>query len=360
MMRWGLLILVLALAMVLGPLIANNPGYIKVVLAGRSFEMTAVGLLLVLTVTVLALWFVVVLLKKLLRLQHISVNFLRWRRQRKAQQAFELGMQAYAKQQWRLASDYLNRATADRFMAAEKRMLASYAAFYAGETQLAAEHVAALPAESANRWFVEADLMLQQGKAAEASNYLAEKVAAQLQDSGLGQLYLYALQQAGQWQQLLTLVPQALQYHWFTKVQWQQQRFKIYPSAISQLSQQQAFSEKSDYWQALPAKERKSSAALAGRAWALAQAGQPEQAEALLYDALDLDELPLLWPYLKKIPLGRSVLKLRKQIQHWLHTHESNGYLYAVLAYLAQQEGELRQADIAWQKARQYQPDLQW
>lgn len=360
MMRWLLLVLALALAMVLGPVIANNPGYIKVVLAGYSFEMTAFGLLLIIVLVWLALKLILLIVKKLLRLQHISLNFLRWRRQRKAQQAFELGVQAYAKQQWRLASDYLNRATADKFMAEEKRMLASYAAFYAGERLLAEEHAAALADNSANRWFVQADLMLQQNKAADACIYLEEKTELEPDNNGLGQLYLYALQQAGLWQKLLTLVPLALQRNWFTKAQWQQQRFNIYPPAISQLSLKQQFDEKAAYWQALPGKERKSSAALAGRAWALAQSGQPEQAEALLVDAIELDELPLLWPYLKKIPLGRSVLRVRKQIQHWLHNHPSNGYLYAVLAYLARQEGETQQAELAWQKARQYQPDIQW
>jgi hypothetical protein len=38
---------------------------------------------------------------------HLSINFWRWRRQRKAQQAFEQGLQAYAKQQWQLASQHL-------------------------------------------------------------------------------------------------------------------------------------------------------------------------------------------------------------------------------------------------------------
>lgn len=358
MIRWLLLILALAVAMLFGPALVNNPGYIKIILAGRVFEMTALGLLVVLVLSVVALWLLSILLRKLLRLQHVSFNFLRWRRQRKAQQAFELGLQAYAKQQWQLASQHLAKACADDFMYSEKRLMAAYAAFYAGNVAQANSHIESLPEHSSSACFVQADLLLQQGQAAQACALLGEKVNADTEDKGLGQLYLYALQQAGQWQQLLQMVPTALKQQWFEKEKWQQQRFNIYPAAISQLSQQQRFDEKADYWQSLPAKERKSTAANIGRAWALAQSGQNDAAEKLLLSHLQLAELPQALPYIRQIPLGKSVLKLRKQTQSWLRDHGSNGYLYALLAYLAEQEGELEQAELARQKARQYEPKL--
>ncbi|MDP2714123.1 heme biosynthesis HemY N-terminal domain-containing protein [Rheinheimera sp.] len=358
MIRWLLLILVLATAMLLGPSLVNNPGYIKIILAGRVFEFTALGLVVILVLSAVALWLVSVLLRKLLRLQHVSFNFLRWRRQRKAQQAFELGLQAYAKQQWQLASAHLAKAAADDFMHNEKHLLAAYAAFYAGNTDQANRHVAALPAADNSSCFVQADLLLQQGQAAQACVLLAEQVNADTEDKGLGQLYLYALQQAGQWQQLLQMVPAALKQQWFDKDKWRRQRFNIYPAAVSQLSQQQRFDEAAAYWQNLPAKERKSTAANIGLAWAQAQNGQSEAAEKLLLSNLQLEELPLTLAFLRQIPLGKSVLKLRKQAQSWLRDHNSNGYVYALLAYLAEQEGEPEQAELALQKARQYEPKL--
>lgn len=358
MIRWLLLMLVLVAAMLFGPALVNNPGYIKLILAGKVFEMTALGLLIVLLFAALVLWLLSVLLRKLLRLQHVSFNFLRWRRQRKAQQAYELGLQAYAKQQWQLASQHLAQACRDDFMQHEKRLLAAYAAFYAGDIDQANRYIAALPADDNSTVFLQADLLLQQGQAAQACVLLGERVNAETDDKGLGQLYLYALQQAGQWQQLLQMVPAALKQQWFDKDKWQQQRFNIYPAAISQLSQQQRFAETADYWQNLPAKERKSTAANIGRAWAMAQSGQNDAAEKLLLSHLQLAELPQLLPYIRQIPLGKSVLKLRKQAQLWLRDHSSNGYLYALLAYLAQQEGELQQAELAWNKALQYEPRL--
>ena len=358
MIRWLLLILVLAVAMLFGPYLVNNPGYIKVILAGKVFEMTALGLIIMLLLGVVALWLISVVLRKLLRLQHVSFNFLRWRRQRKAQQAYELGLQAYAKQQWQLAEQHFSKALHDDFMQDEKRLLAAYAAFYAGNVGRANSYIEALPPGQDSTAFVQADILLQQGNARQACVLLAERVNADTDDKGLGQLYLYALQQAGQWQQLLQMVPVALKQHWFDKEKWQQQRFNIYPAAISQLSQQQKFDETADYWTNLPSKERKSTAANIGRAWAMAQSGQSEAAEKLLASQLQLAELPQLLPYIRQIPLGKSVLKLRKQAQHWLRDHSSNGYLYALLAYLAEQEGELQQAELAWSKARQYEPQL--
>ncbi|HEX5792206.1 MAG TPA: heme biosynthesis protein HemY, partial [Rheinheimera sp.] len=228
----------------------------------------------------------------------------------------------------------------------------------AGNVEQANRYIAALPADDNSTVFLQADLLLQQGQAAQACVLLGERVNAETEDKGLGQLYLYALQQAGQWQQLLQMVPAALKQQWFDKDKWQQQRFNIYPAAISQLSQQQRFAETADYWQNLPAKERKSTAANIGRAWAMAQSGQNDAAEKLLLSHLQLAELPQLLPYIRQIPLGKSVLKLRKQAQLWLRDHSSNGYLYALLAYLAQQEGELQQAELAWNKALQYEPRL--
>jgi HemY protein len=243
-------------------------------------------------------------------------------------------------------------------MHSEKRLMAAYAAFYAGNVALANSHIETMTEDNSSTAFIQADLLLQQGQAAQACVLLAEKVTADTEDKGLGQLYLYALQQAGQWQQLLQWVPTALKQQWFDKTKWRQQRFNIYPAAISQLSQQQRFDEAADYWQALPAKERKSTAANIGRAWAMAQSGQQEAAEKLLLSQLQLAELPQLLPYIRQIPLGRSVLKLRKQVQNWLHEHPTNGYLYALLAYMAAEEGESEQAALAWQKARQYEPSL--
>ncbi|HEY9042026.1 MAG TPA: heme biosynthesis HemY N-terminal domain-containing protein [Rheinheimera sp.] len=358
MIRWLLLILALAVAMLFGPSLVNNPGYIKVILAGKVFEMTALGLIVMILLAAVVLWLLSVVLRKLLRLQHVSFNFLRWRRQRKAQQAYELGLQAYAKQQWQLADQYFAKALHDDFMQDEKRLLAAYAAFYAGNVGRANSYIAELPEAHDSTVFVQADILLQQGKAGQACALLGERVSADTKDKGLGQLYLYALQQAGQWQQLLQMVPAALKQQWFDKEKWQQQRFNIYPAAISQLSQQQKFDETADYWQNLPSKERKSTAANIGRAWAMAQNGQNDAAEKLLLSHLQLAELPMLLPYIRQIPLGKSVLKLRKQAQHWLREHSSNGYLYALLAYLAEQEGELQQAELAWSKARQYEPQF--
>ena len=58
MIRWLLLILALAVAMLFGPSLVNNPGYIKVILAGKVFEMTALGLIvmILLAAVVLCAW----------------------------------------------------------------------------------------------------------------------------------------------------------------------------------------------------------------------------------------------------------------------------------------------------------------
>jgi HemY protein len=358
MIKLLLLIVTLAAAMLLGPIFVNNPGYIKVIVAGYVLEMTVLGLIIALVLLSVAIWLLASLIRKLFHIQHVSFNFLRWRRQRKAQQAYALGLQAFAKQQWPLAADLLNKATADNFMQTEKHLLGAYAEFYAGNMAQAEQHAAALTEEDNTKRFVQADLLLRQNKPAQACALLNEYVNADTTDKGLAQLYVFGLQQAGQWQTLLQLVPVIIKQQWFTQQQWQQLRFTIYPIAISQLSQSSGFAEDADYWQVLPNKERKSTAAALGKAWALAQSGQAETAEKVLVSHLSLDQLPFALPYVRQIPLGRAVLKLRKQAQHWLRDNSSNGYIYGLLAYLAEQEGEKTDAAVAWQKAIQYEPSL--
>jgi uncharacterized protein HemY len=212
--------------------------------------------------------------------------------------------------------------------------------------------------DDAGRQYLEVDMLLQQGNARQAAVILQTLLAQTEPDAGLGQLYLRALQQSGQWQPLLVAAGKAAKERWFDTTSWQQQRFVIYPQAIRQLAGDQVFEQQQDYWQALPSKERKSAAAALGLAWAEANAGQAEAAEKRLVATLELADIAPAWPHLRQITLGRSVLRLRKHIQHWLRDNPSNGYLYAVLAYLAEQEGEQQQAQQAWQKARQYQPEL--
>lgn len=358
MIKLLLLIIAVAAAMLLGPVFVNNPGYIKIIVAGYLIEMTVLGLIIAIILFSLACWVLAILVRKLFRWQHVSFNFFRWRKQRKAQQAYELGLQAFAKQQWSLAAELLHKSATDNFMQTEKQMLSAYAEFYAGNMQQAEQQAAALVEDDNNKRFVQADLLLRQNEPAKACAVLNDYVSADTKDKSLGQLYVYALQQAGQWQSLLQLIPAVIKQNWFDKQQWQQLRFAIYPIALSQLSQGTGFDETADYWQDLPNKERKSTAAVIGKAWALAKSGQTEAAEKALVAQLALDELPLALVYIRQIPLGTSVLKLRKQAQHWLRDHDSNGYIYALLAYLAEQEGDKPHASQAWQKALQYEPSL--
>ncbi len=358
MIRLALLITILGLAMLLGPVLANHPGYVMLVVAGVTIEATFVGLMLVLLLTGLACWLSWVLCKRLFDLPRLSFSFLRSRKERRARQAFQQGMLAFVRQDWQSADQYFSIAKAEPEWQKMKQIMACYSAQKHGDLAKANQLAAALEADDADNWLVVADLYLQQQQPARAVSFLSDKIVAQPKDSKLGRLWLQALTAAGQWQTLLEQVPLALKQQWYSKAQWQQLRYQLYPVAIQGLAAQGQFDENAAYWQQLPAKERKSIAATLGKVWAKAVAGQPEQAEKLLLDSLALADLTLAWPVLQQIPLGRSVLQLRKQAQHWLRDHSNNGYLYAVLSYCATQEGEADQAAHAWQKALQYQPEL--
>lgn len=358
MIRLLFAMLVLALAMLLGPVLANHPGYVMLVLGGVTVEATVVGMLLSLSVVALALWLVWWLVKRLFHLPTLSFSFLRSRKERRARQALQQGMLAYARHDWQGAHQAFQIARAEPEWEQLKQVMAAYSAQHAGQPMLANQAAAALDPDEPTSWYVVTDLLLLQNNPQAAVAYLTPKASEIGKDGKLGRLWLQALQSAGQWQTLLEQVPIALKQQWLSKADWQNYRFTLYPAAVQGLTEKGSFDEQAAYWQALPTRERKSLAVQIGKAGALAVQGLSEQAEKLLLDNLSLQDLPLAWPAIRRIPLGRSVLALRKQTQHWLRDHANHGHLYALLAYCAAQEGEGEQAQSAWHKAQQFLPAL--
>lgn len=362
MIRLIVAIAVLGLAMWLGPILVNHPGYVMIVVGGITIEATLINMVLLLAMLAGAWWCLWWVIKRLFHLPKISFSFLRSRQERRARQALKQGMLAYARQDYAMASQQFEIAYADSDWWSVKQTMAAYSALMAGDLMKANQRAAQLDPDEPDSWFVVADLLLRQQNAQAALAYLEPKVSqaakALAKDGKLGRLYIDALRQTGQWQRLLEQVPLAIKQQWFNKALWQQVRFQLYPFAVRGLLTQGLFDENAAYWSQLSAKERKSVAVSLGRVWALAEQGQPDQAEKQLLDVLALNDLRHAWAALRHIPLGRHVLALRKQLQHWLRDHPNQGHLYAMLAYCAQQEGELEQARMAWQKALQYQPDL--
>ena len=359
MIRMSILIIVLlGLAMLLGPVLANHPGYVMIVVAGVTIEATFVGLILVILGLGFTWWGLWWLFKRLFHLPRISFSFLRSRKERRARQALQQGVLAFARQDWQGAHQLFGIAKSEPLWDKARLTLATYSALRAGDITTANLRAAELDPDDSDTSLLLADLWLAQGDAQKAVALLAPKIAVEPKNQSLGRCYLGALQQAGQWQTLLEQIPTAIKNQWLSKNQWVQYRYQIYPAAISGLTQQGLFDEQASYWQNLSAKERKSVAATLGKVWALALGGQVEQAEKLLLETLALADLPLAWQVIQQIPLGRSVLQLRKQLQHWLRDHSNNAYLYAMLSYCASQEGEADQAAASWQKALQYQPEL--
>lgn len=351
-------IIVLGLAMLLGPIIVNNPGYIMLVVGGVTIEATLVNMLILIALAGLALWLFTWVLKRLLNLRHLSFSFLRSRKTRRARRAFEQGMLAYARHDFVSANQLFDIAQAEDELLKIKQTMAAYSAFFAGEVKKANQLAAQLDEDDADSWVVVADLLVRQNNPQAAVSYLQPKVPQAPKHAKLGQVWLTALKAAEQWQLLLEQIPQALKLQWYSKTQWQQQRFELYPYAVCGLSQQGLFDENQSWWTALPAKDRKSVAVVLGKAWALARQGQAEQAEQQILNSLALNDLAAAWPVLVQLPLGRSVLQLRKQLQHWLRDHSNHGHIYALLAYTYQQEGEVSLAEQSWKKALQFAPAL--
>ncbi len=358
MIRLLIVVLLLAGAMLLGPWLTQNPGYLMLVLGPWTIEMTLVGFAILLVLSVAALWIALRILRPLLGFRNWTLNPFRGRQQRKARLAFEQAALALAAGRFQDAEQYFDRSGAMPEFTMLRQSMACYAALQAGHASKAMQLAEQLDAAKVQSCYVKADLLLRQDQAQAALELLRPHMSVPAEAALLAPLYFQALLSAGHNIEVFQTVLKAIEQKWFTKVQWRAQRYQIYPQAIRNLAASGLFDETTDYWLALPSKERKSMAAVLGRVWAKVESGQTEQAEKLLVDHLAYSDLAQVWPVLRQIPLKRHVVLLRKQLQHWLHDHQEDAVLYAMLAYCAEQDGEPVQAEIARKKALQYQPGL--
>jgi uncharacterized protein HemY len=358
MMRIALLLLILVVAMLLGPILANHPGYVMLVVGGITIEATLVSVFFMAALAWGSLWLLKTLLTKLFHLPKVSFSFLRSRQRRRAMQALEDAQFAYVRGDWSAASERFSLAQTKLTLDPLQAAMASYAALQCNHGQLALSIALAQDKNQIRSLRLQSDVYMKLQQPQQVVALLQPIFADGCRDTELAEVFLMSLRDSQMWQLLLDNIQTSLQQKWFTRDQWQQLRFAFYPYALQGLAQQGHAETEAASWQALPAKERKSTAAQLGQVWVLAQQGQTADAEQKLLSWLTLDQLASVWPVLCQIPLGTSVVQLRKQIQLWLKEQGNHGYGYAVMAYCAQQEGETEVARQAWQKAISFQPAL--
>lgn len=345
-----LLVVLLCVVLWFGPLLVADQGYLMLVLGSWTVEITLFGLALIALLSVCALWILGCLIRSILKIRHWNWHPFRERKQKKAQEAFERAGLALASGRYHQAEQAFEEAGALTDYRRLRLQMACYAAFEAGHQEKAFELADALEESALTTRYVKADLLLRQKKAHEALAVLAPSMKNDA-PSLLVPLYFEALLQAGQAEQVLELIPKAIEQRWLSKEEWAALRYTIYPKAIHLLAEGEGFSTEASYWKGLPAKERNSTAAQLAQARLLATQGNLEEAERMVVDHLSYKDLALCWPLLQTIPLKRHVNALRKQLQHWLRDHPEDSLLYSVLAYCAEQEGERAQAQLAHQKA---------
>jgi uncharacterized protein HemY len=358
MMRMAFLLILLVIAMLLGPILANHPGYVMLVVGGITIEATLVAVFFMVALVWGSLWLLKTLLTKLFHLPKVSFSFLRSRQRRRAMNALEDAQFAYVRGDWSIASERFSVAQTKLTLTPVHAAMASYAALHCNNGPLALNIALAQDKNQISTLRLQADVYMKLQQPQQVVSLLQPIFADGCRDAALAEVYLTALRDSHMWQLLLDNIQTSLQQKWFSREQWQQLRFAFYPHALQGLAQQGHAETEAASWQALPAKERKSTAAQLGQVWVLALQGQTANAESKLLSWLKLEHLVFVWPVLRLIPLGRSVVQLRKQIQQWLKEQGNHGYGYAVMAYCAQQEGETELAAQAWQKAISFQPGL--
>jgi HemY protein len=360
MIRVLLLLLILAAAMVCGPLLAGNKGYVLIAVGEYTIEMTAVS------AGILAFFLYGALLVGeglLVRLFGIKGSTRRWmisRRRRKARERTLAGTLALAEGQFRQAETLMRKSAPDSEQALLNYLSAAEAAQAQGESsrrdeylqQAAAQHPRASLAVS----LIRARLLLRQQQYAEAEQMLESLNQEHPQHAVIQQLLKECYQALGHWAPLLALLPQLQKRKQLSTEEQQQLHQQIYPALFEQQAASAGGSGVLTLWRELPKGLKQDTALQAAAARALIRHGEESAALELLQDGLRRQLEPEL---LAVIPLlQHAAPRLLAQLQKWeQQSTEPMAPLLQALGSLLLRQREFEQAQQYLERAVALQPD---
>jgi len=345
-MRW-LIWVVCLFAVAVGLTVAarHNTGLVLLVLPTHRIELSANLALIVLALVFAAAYLLVRATSLALGMPSRARDFRRRQEQLRARAALMDGLRAFFEGRFGRAERAAREAAAARetpglALAVAARSAHELRAFQGRDDYLRRMEAEA-PQDAYLRAMTRAELLLDERRyhdGLQVLGQLSDKHTAALK------LELRAHQMAGNWEQVLGLLPQL-------------ERRKVFdPSVLEQLRRnalveslkRKASDAKSlrEYWERLPAEERKHSRVAAAAAQCFIPLGGYEEAQRIIEDSLhDTWDASLLPLYLEGVP--RSARRHLERAEGWLREHPNEPLLLLALGQLcAQQE--------LWGKARSY------
>ena len=358
MIRLFLLLVIIGAAMVCGPLLAGNKGYVLIAIGDYTIEMTVIsaGILALLLYGVL--WCTE---RLLLRLFHIKGSTRRWfseRRRRKARERTVAGTLALAEGQFQQAETLMRKSAPDSDQALLNYLSAAEAAQAQGQTerrdaylqQAAEQHPRASLAVS----LIRARLLLRQKQYSEAETLLQSLDQAHPQHAVIQQLLEECYLALGHWSQLLALLPQLSKRKQLSADELQQLQQQIYPPLFTERAASAGRDGVMALWQELPRALRQDATTQAAAAMALIGLGDEVQAQEILLDGVRRSLSPSL---LAVVPqLQQPAPKLLAQLQKSEQSAEPSADLLQAIGILLLRQREMEQAQAYLERAVALQP----
>lgn len=316
MIRILFLLGILGFALVCGPLLAGNKGYVLIAIGEYTIEMTVISAVIL----AFMLYGSLLLLERVLvRLFGIKGSTRLWlgnRRRRKARERTLAGTLALAEGQFRQAEILMRKSAIDSDQAMLNYLSAAEAAQEQGEharrdaylEQAAAQHPRASLAVS----LIRARLLLRQRQYAEAETLLENLNQAHPRHAVIQQLLKECYQALGHWAPLLALLPH-LQKQLSSEEQRQLQQ-QIYPALFEEEARRGGASRVQSLWLELPKGLKQDPALQAAAAGALIRHGEEAQALELLQEGLKRQMDPVLLAVISSLqhPAPRLLAQLQK------------------------------------------------
>ena len=358
MIRLFLLLVIIGAAMVCGPLLAGNKGYVLIAIGDYTIEMTVIsaGILALLLYGVL--WCTE---RLLLRLFHIKGSTRRWfseRRRRKARERTLAGTLALAEGQFQQAETLMRKSAPDSDQALLNYLSAAEAAQAQGQTerrdaylqQAAEQHPRASLAVS----LIRARLLLRQKQYSEAETLLQSLDQVHPQHAVIQQLLKECYLALGHWSQLLALLPQLSKRKQLSADELQQLQQQIYPPLFTERAASAGRDGVMALWQELPRALRQDATTQAAAAMALIGLGDEVQAQEILLDGVRRSPSPSL---LAVVPqLQQPAPKLLAQLQKSEQSAEPSADLLQAIGILLLRQREMEQAQAYLERAVALQP----
>lgn len=289
MIRILLLILLLAAALIAGPHLAGNQGYVQIVLGYYSVEMTVVSAVLLALLGYFALLLLEYLLTRLFSLGHLTRNWLGLRRSHRAQKRTRQGQLALATGDYRQAERLMASSAADSELPLLNYLGAARAADAQGHDAARDRYLQEAmeqPQGPLASGLLAARLALRNRQPEQALSLLEPLLTAHPKHPRLLSHYRRALLAAQRWQPLLDLLPQLQKLKLLKPDELQQLQQLAYPARFAELAEQGGSDTLLRYWQALPRALRQNTALRAACCQALMRHDAHSAAAQLLQEAL--------------------------------------------------------------------------